>query len=417
MAIAAPPKFPGVQPRHHAPSGQPSWPRILISGEEGAHKSWTAAELSADSRIDGMFWLELGAGEVTAEEYGAIPDVKYQVIDHDGTYVDIYQQLCVHWHLAKEAEAEGRTIALALDSMSGEWEMLQSYGDLKARRREAKKLEDKRKDPTLAWSLDYEISISHDIWTFLRKKRHEPIMALIQSWPGPVVYTAKETLATPFDDSGNPIARADKVWSLQAHKSVPGASTTWVRLTRGGTPEIVKLRSVRHGIAVIPKSDADAAAAAPAGKADKRTTRPWKGERFTIASLIFDVIGCVPGESRAPEFNELDADQEMPGDNEPTISPEERAKARQRAASGAALMLNAATATEAQRLLAAARAPGLGDQDVTEHLTDDDAANLGIDVEQPVTLMLLAEKVVAYWAKHGTSPRAPIEPEAEGQAA
>jgi hypothetical protein len=364
-----------------------------------------------------MFWLELGAGEVTAEEYGAIPDVKYEVIDHDGTYADIYQQLCVHWHLAKEAEAQGKTIALALDSMSGEWDMLQAYGDLRARRREAKKLEDKRKDPAAAWSLDYEISISHDIWTFLRKKRHEPVMAVIQSWPGPVVYTAKETLAAPFDDNGKPIPNAEKIWSLQAHKSVPGASTAWVRLTRGGAPEIVKLRSVKHGIAIIPKSDAEAAAAAPAGKADKRSTRPWKGDRFTLASLIFDVIGCVAGQSRAPEFNELDADQEMPGDNEPALSAEEQTKIRQRATSGANLMLDAGTSAEAQRLLAAARTNGLGDQDVTEHLTEEDTEILGFDTEQPITLLDLAERVVRYWEGHGTGPRTPIQPDTEGQAA
>src|SRR5687768_8045978 len=100
-----------------------------------------------------MVWLEIGAGETTADEYGSIPGVKYQIIDHDGTWRDIYTQLCDAWDYAKAAAEKGEApIALTVDSMSGVWAMLVDFVDLRARRREAKKLERAGKNAQAAFS-------------------------------------------------------------------------------------------------------------------------------------------------------------------------------------------------------------------------------------------------------------------------
>lgn len=411
MATAAPPKFPGVQPRHHDPSGEPSWPRVLISGEEGAHKSWTLAEFTADPRLAGTFWLEIGSDETTAEEYGIIPGANYQIVDHDGTFSDIYQQLCVHWHAAKAAEERGEVIALAIDSMSGEWDMLQAYGDLKARRREAEKLKRNKEDPALAWSLDYEVTIGSDIWTFLRKKRHELIMSVVKTWPGPVAYTARETLAVPFGADGNPVAKADKLWSLQSQKTLGFASTVWVRMTRQNPPEIVKLRSAKLGISVMPRDEADAATTATARKAKDRSARPWKNDHFTLSELTFDIIGCVVGQSRAPKVIELDADQDMPDDSPPvTLTAGELANARNKARLGANQILNAESAAAADHYVMAARTTGLGGYDISEVLTDGDRETLALP-DGEVSLLALAETTAKYWKHHKTGPRTLLDAE------
>ncbi|MEK6443697.1 hypothetical protein [Pseudonocardia sp. T1-2H] len=106
MSTYAPPRR-NIAPKNHEPSGKPPWTRLLLSGPAGSRKSGTAALFSTDTRLGGMFWMEIGVGERTAEEYGVIPGANYKIIDHDGTFLDIHDQLETHWWLAKDAEDAG----------------------------------------------------------------------------------------------------------------------------------------------------------------------------------------------------------------------------------------------------------------------------------------------------------------------
>lgn len=288
--------------KNHKPSGKPSWPRLLLSGENGARKSWIAAELSADERIGGMYWLEVGDGEVTAEEYGAIPNADYAVIEHDGTWLDIYEQLCAHWDLAKAAETAGELpVALTVDAMSGVQSMLADLGDTRARRKLANQLREKGKNPDMAWSSECEVTITPDLWNLI-KKRHAQFMSKVLTWPGPVVMTSRERVATVFDTAGNPTSKKD--WTLECRKDLPSQCTAWVRLTRGNPPMVIKLRSVRHG--VMPDEDSAVAR-----------------RDFSCAKLIFDWVGCESGVSRAPESRQLNADQAMPDEKAPDEKPQQ----------------------------------------------------------------------------------------------
>ena len=284
-----------MAPKNRKPTGKPSWSRILLSGDAGGRKSWAAAELSADERIGGMFWLEVGDGEDTADEYGLIPGVKYDIIEHDGTWKEIYEQLSEHWVLAKKAEeAGGLRIALTVDAMSGIHSMLQSMLDTRARRKLANQLEGKGENPDLAWSSEREVTITPDLWN-LARKRHEQFMSKVLTWPGPVVLISREKVATVFDAAGNLTKQKD--WTLECRKDLHKQCTAWIRMNPGEVPLVKKLRSAKHGI--MPDED-----------------RAIARRDFTCANLIFDWVGCEPRESRAPAFHELDADQNMP-DEEP----------------------------------------------------------------------------------------------------
>lgn len=291
-----------MAPKNRKPTGKPSWPRILLSGDAGGRKSWKAAELSADERIGGMFWLEVGDGEDTADEYGAIPGADYDIIDHDGTWKDIYEQLDEHWKLAKAAEDAGELrIALTVDAMSGIHGMLQNMGDTRARRKLADQLEKKGENPDLAWSSEREVNITPDLWNLIRK-RHEQFMSKILTWPGPVVLISREKVATVFDAAGNPTKQKD--WTLECRKDLHKQCTAWIRLNPGEVPLVKKLRSVKHG--VMPEEDVAVAR-----------------RDFTCASLIFEWIGCAPLESVAPVSHALNADQNMP-DEEPVAQQRSR---------------------------------------------------------------------------------------------
>jgi hypothetical protein len=79
--------IPGV--KTHAPSGAAPWPLVLLEGDEGAGKSFALAQFSRSERIGEMFWIPLGEGGV-AEQYGAIPGARYEVVDLDsGDYLEV----------------------------------------------------------------------------------------------------------------------------------------------------------------------------------------------------------------------------------------------------------------------------------------------------------------------------------------
>ncbi|MFD6811895.1 hypothetical protein, partial [Streptomyces anthocyanicus] len=73
------------------PTGIVPWPLVLIEGEEGSGKSYSAAEFSASDLIGQTYWIDLAEG--SADEYAAIEGADYEIVVHDGTYRDILEQI------------------------------------------------------------------------------------------------------------------------------------------------------------------------------------------------------------------------------------------------------------------------------------------------------------------------------------
>lgn len=292
-----------VQPRNRQPTGRPGWPRILLSGAEGTWKSGTAAMLSAHPDLAPMFWLEVGLGEQTADEYGRLPGVNYRIIDHNGRWDDMIGQLDAHWHLAKAAE-EARTAPhpLAIDSMTAIDTMLKEMGDDRARKREAQKIARRSGDTTIPWNADYDAQMSPDLWNLIRK-RHRNLMRYVLTWPGPVVLTARERMATVFDGE-KPTGQKD--WTLEARKDLPFDVTAWFRLHGHGRAEVMKLRSVK--------------APQYAKELDGPTPRI---SDLSLGTVVFDWIGCEAGTSRAARTIVPDADVDMP-DEVDEVAPQEQ---------------------------------------------------------------------------------------------
>ncbi|MFJ7724427.1 hypothetical protein ACIQYM_41155, partial [Rhodococcus erythropolis] len=95
------------------PSGAVPWPLILIEGGEKAGKSWSIAELSASDKIGRTLWLDLGEG--AGDEYGAIPGARYELIEHDGTWASIMEQVKAARDEAQRAfEAKEKPVVLAV---------------------------------------------------------------------------------------------------------------------------------------------------------------------------------------------------------------------------------------------------------------------------------------------------------------
>jgi hypothetical protein len=265
------------------PTGAPSWPLILLAGEAKTGKTYSAAQFTGDERVGRSFWLDLGEG--CADEYGAVPGADYEIIDHDGTWIDIIGQVAEAREVARKALADGeKPVSLTVDSMTAEWAMLSAWTDTRARRSNSnqKALE---ADP------DAEIDITANYWNDANS-RHNRLMNILKTFPGVVVLTSLETEKTQFGANGRPLKGAPKAARPDAQKRLAADVSAWVRLSLDAPPTIVGIRSVRHPIR--PGLD---------------KPKPWP--EFSLGKLVFDHLGIQSTNAQVRDTPVLNADQVM----------------------------------------------------------------------------------------------------------
>jgi len=101
------------------PTGQVSWPFLLLAGAEKSGKSYAAAAFSASDLIGRTFWIEVG--ESDADMYGSLPGARYEIVEHDGTMASILQ--AVH-DASAEPTRGGKPNCIVVDSITNVWDML-----------------------------------------------------------------------------------------------------------------------------------------------------------------------------------------------------------------------------------------------------------------------------------------------------
>lgn len=271
-------------PRTRRPTGAAPWMRLLLTGEPGTAGAWMAAEFTGDARLVASYWLELEP-DSSGDVYAAAPGADFELLDHDGTWAEIYGQLDAAWQVARQvAQDGGMPSALVVHGMSAEWAMLSALADLKARRRTAAALDARGLDPEAAFTSEVRVEVDPDLWTLVGA-RHNRFMGKILTWPGPVILIAREQR----DRNGR--------WALKAQEQLPFAVTAWVRLARGEQPEILALNT-------------------PKRYQFTSTKRRQLRAKFSLAALAWEWSGCTP-DTPMPALRTLDADQVMPGEQLP----------------------------------------------------------------------------------------------------
>ncbi|GAA4627019.1 hypothetical protein GCM10023196_037590 [Actinoallomurus vinaceus] len=224
--------------RTHKPSGQVAPPLILLEGGEKAGKSFTTALFTGSERVGTAYWVEFG--ETTAEEYGAIPGADYEIVEHDGTFMDFYGALQWVYRKAAEAKAAGKKpVVLVVDSMSAEWELLRAWAANRAKGSRSNRAK-------LAADPNAEIVISHNLWNDAND-RHAMIMSLFRTFPGIVVMIARGKVVTAFSDSGQPI-EGKKDYRVEGQSQLGFLASCWIRVSRDEPAQIIGCRKVVGGI-------------------------------------------------------------------------------------------------------------------------------------------------------------------------
>jgi len=201
------------------PTGKAPWPMILLAGREKTGKSYAAAAFSASDMIDRTFYLEIGEG--SADQYGAIPGARYEIVEHDGSHAGILGAI----QDVKAEPTNGRPHAIVVDSMSELWGLLCD---------EQQTIANERRKRT----------ITMDQWN-AAKKRWRKIIDELRGHKGPVILTARYEQVTIMKD-GQPTA--EKEWKVRAEKDLPFEVDGLITLTEPRRPFVAGMRTVAINI-------------------------------------------------------------------------------------------------------------------------------------------------------------------------
>lgn len=260
------------------PTGAVPWPLTLVEGGEKSGRTWACALLTKSPKVGRCLWIDFGEGR--ADEYGAIPGVKYEVVIHDGTWASFYGSVVDASEAAAKAQANGEPpVVLIIDNMTAVWDLLCEIA--RARASTSRSNRAKLRDDPHA-----EITVTSNYWNDVHEM-HKQLMAVLKRFEGIVLMVANGKPVTVFKD-GQPV-EGKKEHKVDADRALAGAASCWVRLSRDAPPTIVGCVSVHYGIR-------------PGIDAPKRLPDDWSFER-----LIFDVLKCDPHKTRARPVVETDA--------------------------------------------------------------------------------------------------------------
>lgn len=265
------------------PTGAVPWPLILLEGAEKAGKSWACAELSGSEKVGQSYWIDLTEG--TADEYGAVPGARYEVIEHDGTWASILGQVAdVREEARRAADAGEPPVVLVIDSMTAEWDLLKDWAGNRAKTSKSNQQRLQR-DPNA------EVQVPMNLWNDATA-RHRRLMTMLMTFPGIVVMTARGKEVASLDASGRPV-EGSKDYKVEGHKNLAFDASVWVRLSRDHAPIVVGARSVHAGIR--PGVD-----------------KPQPMPDFTLERLIFDALKCDPTAAHVRDVTEIKPGSESP---------------------------------------------------------------------------------------------------------
>jgi len=198
------------------PTGKAPWPMILLAGVEKAGKSYTAAQFSASDLIDRTFFIEIGEG--AADQYGAIPGARYEIVEHDGSWAGILEAVEA---AVAEPKAGSKPNAIVLDSMTELWGLLCDEQQTIASQRNKR-------------------TITMDQWN-AAKKRWRKVVDALRKHKGPVILTARYEQVTVMKD-GQPTA--EKEWKVRAEKDLGFEVDGIITMTEPRRPFIAGMRTV-----------------------------------------------------------------------------------------------------------------------------------------------------------------------------
>ncbi|MGW7090120.1 hypothetical protein ACWGH2_42425 [Streptomyces sp. NPDC054871] len=238
------------------PTGHPSWPMLLLAGTEKSGKSYEAAKFSGSDLIGRTLWVEIGEGE--GHHYGAVPGARYELVPHDGSFLDILD--AVRWAAWQPRGEDGKPNAIVLDSASILWDLVSDEQAVIARRRAAERAERAARQKQVAPIDPTDYTITSDQWN-VAKRRWGLVIDALRHHDGPVIICARMEEVTLFDGAGKPTK--ERTWKIQTERKLPFEVTGTIQLRGYRRAFLTGIRSLRLNI------DPDATVPYPGFSLDK----------------------------------------------------------------------------------------------------------------------------------------------------
>lgn len=286
------------------PTGQPPWPTILLEGESKAGKSYAAAQLSASTRVGDTYWIDLDEG--AADEYGAIPGARYQVIEHDGSYAQVLAAVKAVKAEAERARDAGEPpVVLVIDTISAVWDKLKDWTSERAKKSRTNQAK-LREDPNA------ELTISSNLWNDAGN-RWGALTTPLLTFPGIVVLISRGKEVMAVDDNGRPI-EGRKEWRVEVRKNFEYSPSVWIRMRREEGASLIGARSLHIGL--VPGEDRP-----------RKIPEQFARERL-LEWLVFDALQIDPAGASPRDLAEFHGG-ELLEHEKPVPAQPERAATRQ----------------------------------------------------------------------------------------
>lgn len=175
------------------PTGRPNPPIILITGSDKSGKRYEAARGSSSDLVGMTYWIGIGGSQGTADYYGRIPDARYEIVPHDGSYQDILDAIrCA----IDQPPVNDKPNMIVLDDVTSLWDLLSDEQALVARERAARRVRDSRGRLSL---IDEPVVVDHGLWQDA-KDRWGEVLWLLRRHSGPTLLIARQEVVTAYEN-------------------------------------------------------------------------------------------------------------------------------------------------------------------------------------------------------------------------
>ena len=217
--------------RTRRPTGEASWPTLIVEGVEGAGKTYAALDFTADERVGAAYVVEVGEHRV--DEYGAALG-DFEIVEHDGSLREVVA--AVRDVMAQPPLVDGLPTVLVVDSATAWWDLVKREAERIAR--SSKSAQSRlREDPHA------EIEVGHQAWNRAKDWAWWQVINDLRAWQGLTILTARADEVSKFVD-GRPVADQTE-YRIEVERGTPFAVDGIVRMRHPAAPLVTVAKSLR----------------------------------------------------------------------------------------------------------------------------------------------------------------------------
>jgi hypothetical protein len=226
------------------PDGRVRPPVVALTGPEHTFKTTTVVKTSAHPEIGFTWAVEWGAGDKgILNEYSLMPGARFKLLNHNNSVESVFGQVLAARQTARTALEHGeKPHMLVVDSFSTLWDLIKAWTYYRA----AAGLTEKAEAVGKTINPNTELPTGRNLWNDART-RYRQFMNVLLNWPGPVLLTCRADWVSGTNEAtGHPTK--DRVYSIEAHRSLPRDVTVLIRMNRDAPHVLWKCRSIHYRV-------------------------------------------------------------------------------------------------------------------------------------------------------------------------